>query len=172
MLKNIIWTLLFLFSSTGKIIKIPELPKISNFKLNKLKTVKHIKRGITIGGSVGASVPIVNEVVSLNNQINIAKYKFQNLENHVDMSNPSKYIMKYQITGESWSYYKMLNSIINNDIIGVAIHQDGKYAFIIEKVKQTPLSSDNIHRVTTIPNHINELIDKLLQYNIDFDVFT
>lgn len=155
----------------GKLPSIPSLPKLSRPKVNKIKAVKNMKRGIAIGGSIGASVPIMNEFISLNSKLTMVKSKIGHIEEHVDMSNPSLYTTEMSIKGEPWSYYKMLSSILNNNIIGVSIHQDGKYAFVIENTKHRCVLPEDIHKVVTIPNHINELIDNLMQYDIKFDVF-
>lgn len=151
--------------------KFPSLPQIKTPKMNKIKTVKNIKRSIAIGGSIGASAPIMNEMISLNSKLMKVKSKLGHIEEHIDMTNPSIYTIDMKVKGEPWSYYKMLSSILNNDIIGVSIHQDGKYAFVIENTKHKCVLPEDIHRVVTIPNHINELIDNMMQYDIKFDVF-
>ena len=150
--------------------KIPSLPKIQAPKVNKMKTVKNIKRSVALGGSIGASTTIMNEIITLNSKLTKVKSRFGHNE-YIDMTNPSKFTTDMKVEGENWSYYKMLSSILNNDIIGVSIHQDGKYAYVIENTKHTFVLPEDIHRVVTIPNHINELIDNLIQYDIKFDVF-
>lgn len=152
---------------------IPKLSTPSIPKINKIKTVKKIKRGIALGGSIGASIPILNEMLSFTNQWDTVKSKLSHkLDHTIDMSNPSQYTVDNKASGDPWSYSKLLHSILNNDIIGVSIHQDGKFAYVIESSKNSMITSHDIHRVITIPTHINELIDKLIQYDISFDVFT
>ena len=168
---NVIKYAIFLCCVAFTYSKSPSLPQITIPKLNKIKTVKNIKRGIAIGGSISASTTIVNEMITLDSKLTKVKSKIGHIEEYIDMSNPSKYATEMSSKGESWSYYKMLSSIVHNDIIGVSIHQDGKYAYVIENTKNKYILPENIHRVVTIPNHINELIDNLMQYDIKFDIF-
>ena len=168
---NMIKCIYFLCFVAYSYAKLPSLPQITTLKVNKIKTVKNIKRGVAIGGSMGASIPVMNEMISLNDKLTKVKSKIGHIEAHIDMTNPSIYTTDLNVKGETWSYYKMLSSILNNDIIGVSIHQDGKYAFVIENTKHKCVLPEDIHRVITIPNHINELIDNLMQHDIKFDVF-
>lgn len=152
-------------------LEIPKFPKLPSPKINKFKAVKNFKRGVAIGGSIGAGIPVVHELLSFSNEMNIVKSKFDHsVDQKLEISNPSIYTTVMKTKGDPWSYSKLIHSIVDNDIIGVSIHQDGNYALVIDKYKDS-ISPDNIHYVITIPTHINELIDQLVQYNINFDIF-
>lgn len=152
-------------------VEIPKFPKPPPPKINNFKAVKNLKRGVAIGGTIGAGIPVLHELVSFSNELNVVKSKFDHSVNpKLDISNPSTYTTYMKTNGVPWSYSKLIHSIIDNDIIGISIHQDGNYALIIDKYKDS-ITPDNIHYVVTIPSHINELIDQLVQYNINFDIF-
>ena len=152
------------------------IPKLSTPNIpnaNKAQVAKTLKRGVELGGSIGSSFTLLNEMISYTDQLDIMKAKMDHkIDNKIDMSNPIKYTIQGKISDDQWSYYKLLKSILHNDIIGVSIHQDGKYAYAIECSENNIITSHEIHKVITIPAHINELIDKLIQYDINFDVFT
>jgi len=152
-------------------LEIPKFPKLPNPKINKFKAIRNIKRGIAIGGSIGAGVPVVNELISFSKEINTVRSKFDHSVNQkLEISNPSMYTTTMKTGGDPWSYSKLIHSIIDNDLIGISIHQDGNYALVIDKYTNS-ITPENIHYVLTIPTHMNELIDTLVQHNINFDIF-
>jgi len=133
----------------------------------------NVALGTSLGASLGTSIPIMNDVLQIPKDVDIMKSRIKHSidnENYA-ITNPSDVIHKMQPSGDEWSYSKMLNSISDNNIIGVSIHQDGKYAYVIEKNVHHTISPESIHQVVTIPIHIAELIDTFVQYDINFDIF-
>jgi len=171
----------------------------NKMKLDR-KTIKNIKRGVTLGTSFGASlsasIPLMGDIIKLPNEIDVMKSK---LGHKLDMSHeiiehPSDVIEHTDINniGEMWSYSTFLKNINEDNILGVSVSQDGKCAYVIENndnlidtliqkfdniqyIQHTDdiyniIPADSIHKVITLPLHINELIDKLVEYNINFDI--
>jgi hypothetical protein len=129
--------------------------------------------GTSLGASLGTSIPIMSDVLQIPKDVDIMKSRIKHSidnENYA-ISNPSDVLHQMQPNGEEWSYSKMLNSISDNNIIGISIHQDGKYAYVIEKNIHHTVCPESIHQVVTIPIHIAELIDTFVQYHINFDIF-
>ena len=133
----------------------------------------NVALGTSHGASLGTSIPIMNDVLQIPKDVDIMKSRIKHSIDNEDytITNPSDVIHKMQPSGEEWSYSKMLNSISDNNIIGISIHQDGKYAYVIEKNVHHTICPESIHQVVTIPIHIAELIDTFVQYDINFDIF-
>lgn len=142
----------------------------SNSKSVPPKVLKSIKRSAGIGAAVGSSVPAIKEIFSFPQEMNHVKSQFHSLSSEMNILNPSDYTESFQPRGEIWSYSKLMSDMDPNDIYGVSIQQDGKYALIIENTHSHEILPENIHYVTTIPIHISHLIDALLQSNIHFDI--
>lgn len=136
--------------------------------------VKSLKRSTAVGAAIGTSIPAIKELTTtIPSNINNFKTKFEsikNIKNDIDLVNPSEFTTKLQSKGEIWSYSKLLTDMNPNDIYGVSIHQDGKFALIVENTHSHNILPENIHYVTTMPIHVSELIDLLLQSNIHFDI--
>ena len=75
-------------------------------------------------------------------------------------------IIKNMKPVNTWDYSVLFDKINNNDVIWVRISQDGKYVITIDK------TNINAHYITTIPLHMDSLINKLLEMNIPFDIVT
>ena len=73
--------------------------------------------------------------------------------------------------GHDWTYNNFIENLNNNNIDGVSIlsNQEG-FAAIDSKHGETILP-DNIHLIKTIPSVMDDLVVKLTNHKIDFDIF-
>ena len=137
-------------------------------KIVRPKALKYIKRGVATGTALGTTIPAVKELTKIPSEINTMKTRMD-AEKTTEL--PSSVIRTIKPRYDTWSYSDLFHHIESNNIIGVSIHQDSKYLYAIDNSNTHELSFQNIHYVTTIPSHMNELIDKLLSYNVRFDIF-
>lgn len=172
MLKLVYFLLYSVSLSCGKFIIVnsnnPKIkPKI------KPKTLKSIKMGTAIGSAFGASVPAIKELNGIQKELSNLKARF---ENDVDEL-PTTYInhlsSSSHIKADEWNYSKFIDSIYNNNIIGVSVHQDGKFAYVIENTHNVyhTIGLNDIHYVTIIPLHTSTLINMLIDHGVTFDIF-
>lgn len=136
-------------------------------KLIKPTAIKFIKRGTAAGTAIGTTIPIITELTKLPSEINTIKTKMEPEEN---TQLPSSVIHRLKSNYDTWSYSKLFESMDSDNIASVSIHQDSKFLYVIDD-KSYDITHTNIHYVTTIPAHMNELIDKLITHNIPFDIF-
>lgn len=138
----------------------------------KPKTLKSIKIGTAMGSAVGASVPAIKELTDIKKEMVNIKARSENNVHEL----PSKYINHLSsglhIKAE-WNYSKFIDNIYNNNIISVSLHQDGKFAYVIENthLQNHLIGLSDIHYVTLIPVHVVTLIDILIDNGITFDIF-
>ena len=137
-------------------------------KIVRPKALKYIKKGVATGTALGTTIPAVKELTKIPSEINTMKTR---MDADQTTELPSSVIRTIKPRYDTWSYSDLFNHIESNNIIGVSIHQDSKYLYAIDNSNTHDISFQNIHYVTTIPSHINELIDKLLSYNVRFDIF-
>ena len=146
--------------------------RVSIINSIKPKTLKSIKIGTAMGSAVGASVPAIKELTDIKKEMVNIKARSDNSVHEF----PSSYInhlnSNFHIKTE-WNYSTFINDIYNNNIISVSVHQDGKFAYVIENTHlQNHLTSINdIHYITLIPLHVVTLIDILIDNGIPFDIF-
>lgn len=139
----------------------------------KPKTIKSLKLGAAMGSAVGASVPAFKELTDIKKDLINIKARSENNVHEL----PSSYINHSSSSSgvnTEWNYSKFIDNIYNNNIIGVSVHQDGKFAYVIENIhtQNHVINLSNIHHVTLIPLHTSTLIDILIDNGIAFDIFT
>ena len=137
-------------------------------KIVRLKALKYIKKGMSTGTTLGTTIPAVKELTKIPSEINTMNTR---VDTDQTTELPSVVIQTINPPYDMWSYSDLFDNIESNNIISVSIHQDSKYLYAIDSSKTHELSFQNIHYVTTFPSHMNELIDKLLLYNVRFDIF-
>lgn len=168
MLRNIYFLLCIVTFSAAKFIVVN-----SNNPKMKPKTLKSLKRGAAVGSAIGATIPAIKELDNIPKEIGNLKARFENDVEEL----PSTYIHRLSsnshIKSDEWNYSKFVDSIYNNNIISVSIHQDGKYAYVIENTHSGyhPIGVNDIHYVTTIPLHTVNLINMLIENGVTFDIF-
>ena len=138
-------------------------------KIMKPKTIKFIKRGTATGTAIGTTIPVIKELTKIPSEINNIKTKIES-ETGDYVQLPSEIINRFKPNYDTWSYSKLFENIDANNIASVSIHQDSKFLYVIDS-KSYDTASQHIYYVTTIPSHINELINKLISYNIKVDIF-
>lgn len=134
-------------------------------KIVRPKAVKYFKRGAAAGTALGTTIPALKELTQIPSEFNTIKTNIESDEN-IDL--PSSIVRTLKPNYDTWSYSDLFDHIYSNNIVGVSIHQDSKYLYAIDNGNSRHVE---LHYVTTIPSHINELIDQLLVYNIHFDIF-
>ena len=111
-------------------------------------------------------VDVMNNVYELKSNIKpIIKYKMKTSI----ITDPNSIVRKFEyINGQKWTYSDVFNNIDNID--GVSIDQDGKFAWIIDHKHGLEIFKENIHYVKIIPENIDFFIKKLQSNGITFDV--
>lgn len=109
---------------------------------------------------------VVNNVYELKSNIKpLIKYKMKTSV----ITDPNSIVRKFEyINGQKWTYSDLFNNIDNID--GVSIDQEGKFAWIIDHKHGLEIFKENIHYVKIIPENIDFLIQKLQNNGITFDV--
>ncbi len=108
----------------------------------------------------------MNNVYELKSNIKpIIKYKMKTSI----ITDPNSIVRKFEyINGQKWTYSDVFNNIDNID--GVSIDQEGKFAWIIDHRHGLEIFKENIHYVKIIPENIDFFIQKLQSNGITFDV--
>ena len=111
-------------------------------------------------------VDVMNNVYELKSNIKpIIKYKMKTSI----ITDPNSIVRKFEyINGQKWTYSDVFNNIDNID--GVSIDQEGKFAWIIDHKHGLEIFKENIHYVKIIPENIDFFIQKLQSNGITFDV--
>ena len=111
-------------------------------------------------------VDVMNNVYELKSNIKpIIKYKMKTSI----ITDPNSIVRKFEyINGQKWTYSDVFNNIDNID--GVSIDQEGKFAWIIDHRHGLEIFKENIHYVKIIPENIDFFIQKLQSNGITFDV--
>ena len=135
-----------------------------------VKAVKVLKRGLTAGTAIGASIPAIKDAKEIPHKLISIKSEIEERIHTVDVIHPHDYTQYVNPIGDEWSYSTFIHRIQNHDLYGVSLSQDGLYAVAIENTHTMEIHSDNLHRVVTIPIHIAELIDLLLSSGVNFDI--
>lgn len=80
--------------------------------------------------------------------------------------------------GTTWTYQTFLDNLSKNNVDSVSIFNDERAFFVIDKNvgdildnDGMSITSDNVHVVTTLPNMVNDLIDKLNSNHIQYDIY-
>ena len=80
--------------------------------------------------------------------------------------------------GTTWTYQTFLDNLSKNNVDSVSIFNDEKAFLVIDKnvgdiggPDGLGITSDNVHVVTTLPNMVNDLIDKLNSNHIQYDIY-
>lgn len=95
---------------------------------------------------------------------------------HLNMLNdnikPSQIVSRYltQPFGDEWTFSKLISESQKHHIDGVSIINDGKNVVAIDNIHDTSIEPSNLHLVQSFPDSINSLMDKLIKYDINFDV--
>jgi cell division protease FtsH len=89
-----------------------------------------------------------------------------------DNIKPSQIISRYltQPFGDEWTFSKLISESQKHHIDGISIINDGKNIVAIDNIHDTSIEPSNLHLVQSFPNSINNLMDILIKYNINFDV--
>lgn len=144
------------------IINSNQKPKIS--KLGKLKRKKEFEKKLAITTAIGTSIPAIDNIFSVSKYIQHLSTKFKQVFGYDIATEDYSEIIKNIKPTDLWDYSVLFDKINNNDVLWVRISQDGKYAITIDR------TNINVHYITTIPLHMNSLINKLLETNIPFDI--
>lgn len=144
------------------IVNSNQKPKVS--KLEKLKRKKEFEKKIAITTAIGTSIPAVDNIFSVSKYIQHLSTKFKQLFGYDVMDEDYGMIIKNMKPTDTWDYSVLFDKINDNDVLWVRISQDGKYAITIDR------TDINVHYITTIPLHVDSLINKLLEMNIPFDI--
>ena len=144
------------------IINSNQKPKIS--KLEKLKRKKEFEKKLTITTAIGTSIPAIDNIFSVSKYIQHVTTKVKQMFGYDVTIEDYGTIVKNMKPNDIWDYSVLFDKINDNEVLWVRISQDGKYAITIDRV------DINVHYITTIPLHINSLIDKLIEMNIPFDI--
>jgi len=144
------------------VINSNQKPKVS--KLDKLKRKKEFEKKLAITTAVGTSIPAFDNIFSVSKYIQHLSTKFKQFFGYDIVTEDYSTIIKNMKPTDVWDYSVLFDKINNNDVLWVRVSQDGKYAITIDK------TDTNAHYITTIPLHMNSLINKLLEMNIPFDI--
>lgn len=89
-----------------------------------------------------------------------------------DNIKPSQIVSRYltQPFGDEWTFSKLISESQKHHIDGVSIINDGKNVVAIDNIHDTSIEPSNLHLVQSFPDSINSLMDKLIKYDINFDV--
>jgi hypothetical protein len=144
------------------IINSIQRPKIS--KLEKLKRKKEFEKNLAITTAIGTSIPAIDNIFSVSKYVQHVTTKVKQMFGYDVDTEDYGTIIKNMKPNDIWDYSVLFDKINDNEVLWVRISQDGKYAITIDRV------NINVHYITTIPMHINSLIDKLIEMNIPFDI--
>lgn len=139
-------------------------------RLRKIKRV--VQKGVALGIGASSAVPLMNDIVDFTYKYDTLQSKLDSVLTHSNI-NPKDYTTKLECKGDEWSYSTLMQSLNEKTIDGMSIHQDGKFAIIIDAKhmgQHRPINPYDLHHVTTIPLHINDLIQRLILNDINFDV--
>ena len=159
--------LLGLFYLTGMVYSknVPLMERFGNVKIKK-----SLQRSINTGSMIGASIPVVKEVQNIPHHVLSTKAEIEQKFDAVDVVLPHEYTTHTKILGEEWSYSTFINNIVNHNLYGASLSQDGTYAVAIENIHSSNIGQTNLHYVTIMPIHITHLIDLLVVSDINFDI--
>ena len=73
--------------------------------------------------------------------------------------------------GKEWTYQNFIENLDKNKIDAVSILSDEKAFAAIDTNHDKVILPDNIHIIKTLPNMIDDLINKLNSYHINYDIF-
>lgn len=71
--------------------------------------------------------------------------------------------------GKELAYSQFIEHIKNNDFQSVSIDQTSKFAIAYDKYDLDPITLD-LHYVKLLPDHISELINLMISYDLDFNI--
>ena len=178
---NVVYILLLLptfvsgFLNLNSFNKFPSIIKeISNSKDKLSKNdnfnfINAVRKGFAFGLGTSTSIPLLDGIEKIPDGYDAIQSKIDKSFNYKNII-PSEFTNNLTPSGDEWSYYKLMNSLNQKIISGVSINQDGKFVIIIDNCEE--ITSKNLHLVTTIPINISELIHKLLDNDINFDIIT
>ena len=141
-----------------------KLSKNENFNFQDV-----VRKGFAFGLGTGSSIPFLDGIERIPDRYDAIQSKLDSAINYKDII-PSEFTLQLLITGNEWSYSKLMHSLNEKIISGISISQDGKFAIVIDNCDK--ITGDNLHVVTTIPLHVDQLIHKLLVNDINFDIIT
>ena len=171
-IKKLLLIVPFIYETTSSYVNTISKPVLTNTKkeqrskLERLKKRKEIEKKVAILTATGSAIPAVDSIFSVSKYVNSVKSSIKSIFN--DKSEVPNYKVDIQhMTYDSiWDYSTLYEKLKTNDISWVSINQDGKHVLVVDK------STHLVHYITTIPLHINSLIEKLLDLGISFDITT
>ena len=135
-------------------------------KLDKLKRKKEFEKKLSIMTVIGTTIPVVEELFSVSSYFDHISTKIKQMFGYDVTNDDYGTILKNIKPTDVWDYSVFFDKIMNNDVLWVHINQDGKYAISMDR------TNTDVHYITTIPLHMDSLINKLLEMNIPFDIVT
>jgi hypothetical protein len=150
-IKRLLLLIPFIYETSSSYVSTITKPLLVNTKkeqrskLSQLKKRKELEKKLAILTATGSTIPAIDNLFSVSNNV---KSSVKSVFN--DKSGTSDYKVNIQLN--------------TNDISWVTISQDGKHALVVDKTTHL------VHYITTIPLHINSLIEKLLDLGISFDI--
>jgi hypothetical protein len=144
------------------VINSTQKPKVS--KLGKLKRKKEFEKKLAVTTAIGTSIPAIDNIFSVSKYIQHVSNKVKEFFGYDVATEDYSTIIKNMKPNDVWDYSILFDKINDNDVLWVRISQDGKYVLTIDK------TNTNVHYITTIPLHMNSLIEKLLDMHIPFDI--
>ena len=125
-------------------------------RINTIKHVKHNSRCVSTRRYAG-----------LNMNLNRGNILPSEIIKQLSKSSPKP--------GSTWTYQTFIDNLNKNNVDSVSIFSDEKGFAVIDKnvgdINDIGLTGDNVHLVGTLPNMINDLIERLNSNHIQYDIY-